>query len=504
MNTVYDAIIVGSGATGGWAAKVLTEAGLKVLLLEAGPSEAELKARTLWSRVKWKLGYRPDKDARRTSRARVQSRCFAWADHPDAFVDDDENPYTTPEDAPFAWVRGRQVGGRMVVRQHGLHFYRLGDFDFRAASRDGFGDDWPITHAELAPYYEKVERWMSLRGNDDGVPHLPSSVYAAPITPTPGEARFKQIVEKRWQTRKVISRRTASPAKTLPSAQATGNLTLRANAVVSHLPCDVNTGKPSGVVFIDRRTGHTEEAKAKIVVLCASTLESTRILLNSKSRQHPEGLGNSSGTLGRYLMDHLYMLGMESRMPLPQGDQVPSPGWGYMPQFKNATEKSEGYLRGFALNVFTLGDACHLVPIGEMLPRAENRVTLDPQVKDRWGIPVLRIECRHSENELAMGREMVETCRELFREAGFEQTKDATQLATPGMAIHEVGTARMGKDPKTSVLNGWNQAWDAPNLFVMDGACFPSQGVQNPTLAMMALAVRASEYLVAQARRGEL
>lgn len=496
MSNTCDVVVVGSGACGGWAAKELTEAGLRVTVLEAGRGRGADEALTLMHRVRTRLKLPLPGRARQP----VQSRTYAWSAHPHAFVDDVENPYTTPGGRPFNWIRARQVGGRTSVRAHGRQFYRLSDADFKAGSRDGLSPDWPLTLAELAPYYARVERWMGLRGNADGLPHLPDSEFAAPIEMNAAERRFKERVEASWPERRVVVRRTAGSPVTLPAAARTGRLTLRTHAVASHVLYDAGTGRARGVAYVDARTGRTREVLASAVVVAAGTIESTRLLLNS----HPGGLGNSSGQLGRNLMDHTYVLGIEARMNLPAAEQQPLDSWAYVPQFRNRASREQGFARGYGVQVFTLGDACHTVPFGEMLPRPENRVTLDPEQKDRWGIPAAHIDCAHAENELRMGEDAVDACVQMLQAAGFELERINRELAVPGTAIHEVGTARMGEDPRSSVLNRFNQSWDVPNLLVTDGACFPSQGPQNPTLTMMALTVRACEHLVGELRAGRL
>ncbi|WP_342377777.1 GMC family oxidoreductase [Myxococcus stipitatus] len=503
--TIFDAVVVGSGACGGWAAKQLTEAGLNVLVLEAGRSERSDRLLWLWHRIRQKLlGYRAESDDSRKQRQSVQSTTFAWPFHPHAFVDDVDNPYTTPKDAPFSWIRARQVGGRTSVKAHGRQFYRLSDFNFKAGSRDGQGPDWPLTLEDLRPHYETVERWMGIHGNADGLDTLPDSVFASHIPMNPAEQRLKERVERRWPERRVVVRRTASAPVTLPAALKTGRLTLRTHAVVDQVLYDAKTGRASGVTYVDTRTGKTLEARARVVVLAAGTIETTRLLLHSRSAAFPEGLGNSSGQLGRNLMDHTYLLGIEARMNLPPEQQRAEQSWAYIPQFRNVTSQEDGFARGYGVQVFTFADTCHFVPFGEMVPRPGNRVTLSTTVKDRWGIPAAHIDCRHSDNELKMSADAVATCQEMMKEAGFTVEKVNDALSTPGMAIHEVGTARMGSDPKTSVLNPWNQSWDVSNLYVMDGASFPSQGPQNPTLTMMALAVRASAHVVSELKAGRL
>jgi choline dehydrogenase-like flavoprotein len=505
-HSTHDVVVVGSGATGGWAAKELTEAGLDVAVLEAGPGWFEETASRALFRVRRRAGYRVERDARALDRQRTQAKCYAWAGDPHAFVDDVDNPYSTADGKPFAWFRARQLGGRLAVRNHGLYFMRHSDLDFHAASRDGYGDDWPLAYADLVPFYERVERAMGIRGNHDGIAHLPESIYAGPSDSfSPLHLGAKQAIEGRWPERPVIGRRTASPPPALADAFRTGRLTLRANAVASHVVLDKATGKASGVAFVDRRTGRAHEVRGRAVVLCASAIESARILLNSETADGARGLANSSGVLGRYLMDHVYLSGLEGRRAhLPESA---SDGWSYLyvPQFVNVSPASREpeFLRGYGIQLALSGNAVHAYAFGEMLPRAENRVSLDSDVKDRWGIPAVRIDCAGGGNERKMVEHMVEQTREIMSALGAEIEKPA-KLLPPGACIHEVGTARMGRDAKSSVVDSFCRSWDVGNLFIADGASFPSQGVQNPTLTMMALTARCADFIVGALRRAEL
>jgi choline dehydrogenase-like flavoprotein len=499
----YDAIVVGSGPTGGWAAKTLTEAGMDVLVLEAGHRRLWGEAWLAVESARRRAGYRVENDPRALARQPMQAQCYAWKTHPHAFVDDVDNPYTTPKDKPFAWIRARQVGGRVVVRSHGLQFYRLGDFDFKAASRDGFGVDWPFSYAELAPYYDKVERFIRLVGNADDIPHLPNPIPAKQhLRVTNAEEHLQSAIARRWPDRKLIKRRTSAPPRPILAAAATGRLTLRSSAVVREVLVDHATGRARGVAWLEGGVERT--ATARVVVLGASTIESTRLLMNSRSTRYPDGLANSSDALGRYLMDHTHISGFESAMHLPRWRLHELVSWAYIAQFRNVTTKEPDFLRGYGISVFTYGRYCDFTAFGEMLPRATNRVTLDPIRKDKWGIPVARIDCEHSDNERLQAKDAMNQCREMLAAAGFEQKPLEPKLGPPGLAIHEVGTARMGSDPKTSVLNPFNECWDVKNLYVVDGACFVTQGVQNPTLTMMAISLRASENIVQRSRRMEL
>ena len=562
--TTFDAIVVGSGATGGWAAKELTEKGLRVLLLEAGKlldPDKDYKMIS-WPYERGDRALIPQTEVLKARRP-IQSKCYACQVYsPHLWVDDIDNPYTTPDGKPFDWIRGRQVGGRTIM--WGRQSYRLSDIEFKAASRDGFGEDWPFGHAELAPYYEKVERFVGISGAAHGLPQLPDSVFLPAMAMTCGELALKKAVEKNWNDRNVIMGRVAmltkphngraachycgncergcntnskfdTPGSTLPAAMKTKRLTLRTNAVVSHLIVDTNSAQAKGVAYVDQITKKSYEAHAKVVVLCASTIESTRILLNSASRQHPTGFGNTSDALGRYLMDHTYSISVSGSVPmtskLPYDYSDGRNNGAYIPKFRNVKDKHPDYLRGYGIQASSQkgmlpphiknhpgfgaqmkkaireSDApanFWMGAFGEMLPRETNRVTINKTKKDAWGIPVAHIDCQYSDNERAMSKDQFATLNEMAEAAGFKVEDSNSQLANPGLCIHEVGTARMGSDAKKSVLNPFNQLWDAKNVFVTDGACFVSQGCQNPTLTMMAVTVRACEYLVNEMKKGNL
>jgi glucoside 3-dehydrogenase (cytochrome c) catalytic subunit len=558
---IYDAIVVGSGATGGWAAKVLTERGMTVLVLEAGRQldpKKDFREHTFPYELKYR-GVAPE--SQYAPRQQIQSRCYAAKEYGHhLFVDDIDNPYTTPDDKPFWWIRGRHVGGRSVT--WGRQTYRLSDYDFKAAERDGYGDPWPFSYEDLKPYYEQVENFVGISGSYENLPQLPDSNFLPPMAMTCGERMLKKSVESKYPGRNVIIGRVAiltkshqgraachycghcdrgcsthsyysSPGSTLPAAAKTGKMTLRPNAVVREIIVDPNTGKASGVRVVNQITKRDYEEYGKVIVLCASTLESTRILLNSKSRQYPNGLGNSSGALGHYLMDHMFQISAGGFVPVLKGMEYDfSDGRAngiYVPRFRNIRDKHPNFIRGYGMQggckqdysfaharqtpgfgaefkklvrenpreiPFWLGAWC------EMLPRKENRVTIDPKKVDAWGIPALRIECSHGDNERAMAKDALETIKEMADSAGFMTQDTNSTPAPPGFCIHEVGTARMGADPKTSVLNKWNQSWDVKNVFVTDGACFVSQGCQNPTLTMMAITARACDY-IANEYKGE-
>ena len=555
---VYDAVVVGSGASGGWVAKQLTEAGLQVAVLEAG---RKLDPATDYSEHKTPLdlplrGQRNPPLAVRAEQP-IQKQCYQCDEYTHhLFIKDTEHPYTTPVDRPFSWIRGRHVGGKSVT--WGRQTYRLSDYDLKAASRDGFDADWPLDYAELAPYYDRVEAFVGVSGQAEGLPQLPDGTFLPPMALTCGEQMLKKAVREKFGRTLTIGRCAiltqalqgrpachycgpcsrgcstrsyySSPNSTLPAAEATGRLTLISNAVVSHIEVD-EAGKCRSVSYVDRLSRAQREVFAKVVVLCASTLESTRIMLNSRSARSPNGIANSSGALGRYLMDHIMGAGAYGTLPVLKGKpdtRATRPNGIYIARFRNIADKHPGFLRGYAfqgqaneqrwghaLTTPGFGEAfkhavrqrpwrINLSGFGECLPSSDNFCTLDKERVDAWGIPVLHISAAFGDNEKKMFKDMADTAMEMLEAVGAEDVTRKEEMAPFGLTIHEVGTARMGNDPKTSVLNRWQQAHDVSNLFVMDGAVFPSSACQNPTITIMALAARASDYLVEQFRTGSL
>jgi choline dehydrogenase-like flavoprotein len=532
---VFDAIVVGSGATGGWAAKKLTESGMRVALLEAGPKITTADYNE--HKQSWQLPYLGMSPQVIKDRP-IQGKCYACSEYNYKwFVNDTENPYT--QEKPFNWIRMRVLGGRSL--SWGRQSYRHGDIDFKAASKDGYGDDWPISYSDLVPYYEEVEKYVGISGRSEGLDQLPDSVFLPPMEMTCGEEALRTAVKDKFG-RVVTIGRTAiltknhngraachycgpcergcvthsyfsSPFTTVADAQKTGRLTLITDAVAARVV--MKDGKASGISYIDRTSRSPREVGAKVVVLCASTLESTRLLLNS-------GICNSSDALGRYVMDHIYQGGAAGIMPQfeakPWAGMPRRPNGIYIPRFRNIKEKhTNGFIRGYGYQggsspAFSFGapgfgasykDAVRkgfwnisISLWGECLARKENRVEIDRNRVDAWGVPVLKINAEWGDNEKKLWHDGRAQAAEMLRAAGATNVQLTGQYSVPGFCIHEVGTARMGNDPKTSVVNKYCQAHDVENIFVTDGAAWVSSGCQNPTLTMMAITVRACDYII--------
>jgi len=550
---VFDAIVVGSGATGGWAAKELTEAGLRVCLLEAGRNLNPEKDFTEHM-APYQIKYRGQSPEMKRTRP-IQSKNYACREYNYKwFVNDLENPYTTPEGKPFDWFRLRILGGRSMV--WGRQSYRFSDLDFKAASRDGYGQDWPISYADLAPYYDKVEEYIGVSGQAEGKSQLPDGKFLPPMKMTCGELMLKEVAEKKFGRTLTISR-TATLTKplngrapchycgpcergcrtnsyfngsiTVAAAQATGKLTLLTDSIAHQVLIDPKTGKAKGVSYIDRETRTPREVLGKVVVLCAQAQESTRILFNSATLQYPGGLGNSGGVLGHYLMDHPKDCGATGELPMlkpePWHGPPQRPTSVHLLRFRNVTEQNQKFLRGYGLYGRSGGDynfssgkigkeykqavkdgvyKISLDGYAECLPRWENYCELDKNVVDAWGIPVLRFHASFGDNEHAAMEDVVVSAAEMLQAVGAVNIHPYNNPTVMGNANHDVGSARMGNDPRTSVLNSWNQIHDVKNVFVTDGASFTTSPYQNPTLTMMALTVRACDYLVEQLKGGIL
>jgi len=518
----YDVLIVGSGASGGMAAYILTQKGAKCLLLDAGPHVDFNRQRTL--KPVYELPYRGFGKPGKLPHVYQATEFNA-----NQWVDFDQVPYTFSTKIPYSWARIRMIGGK--VNFWGRMSYRLSDYEFKAKDHDGYGDNWPISYAELAPYYDRVEPILRVSGRKEGLPQLPDGVFVEDASPDGAVIdRLNKTGKPRGMVVTKIRRAlgdgqfASSVNLLLPAAQATGNLTIVPNAVVRNVTLDKQTGKANGVSFLDRQSGRELHAKAKVVVLGASALESTRILLNS-------GIANSSGVLGHYWHDQFYIPGgVIGVIPEARNGKAPRGligSSGVIVRFRNLKTREKNFLRGYACDVNPgqspdakyfptwgaeleaqvsshRGAGIGTTIMGETLARYEHHVKLDPKVADAWGIPVLNFNIRYTDNEYNMAKDAVDTVSELFTDSGFEVLHRNPIMNNPGRSMHELGTCRMGDNPKTSVLNKWNQSHDIKNLFVIDGSCFVTGGAQNPTLTIMALAMRASEYLAEQIRKGEL
>ncbi len=557
----YDAIVVGSGISGGWAAKELTELGLRTLVLEAGrpidPAKDYQEHKAPFQQRFRGLG-----DRRYVAdRQKVQSHSVSFDELSHQFwTDDVDNPYTTPNDKPFDWLRARQVGGKSII--WGRQVYRLSDLDFEANAKEGIAVDWPIRYHDIAPWYDHVERFIGVTGRAEGLAHLPDGVFLPPMAFTVAEAAVRDRVAKKFTGERMMTigrcavltapkpgrqpchycgpchrgcitrSYFSSLNSTLPAAQATGKLTLRPFSVVRSLEFDPKTRRISKVHVIDAQSGAELSFTSRIVFLCASAIESARILLNSTSNEFPTGLANSSDQVGRNIMDHIKWGGASGEFDEWEDKRVVGnrPNGIYVPRFRNVKSRHKDFVRGYGFQgganrsswegrwqeqgigasfkerLTTLSPwSMNFGGFGEMLPRAANRATVHPTLKDKWGIPSLHIECQWSENELAIHRDMNITAMELLEASGARNIRPSTRgPSTPGNTNHEMGSARMGRDRKTSVLNGHNQAWDAPNLFLTDGACMTSSSCQNPSLTYMALTARAVHFAVDEMKRRNL
>ena len=531
----YDAIVVGSGATGGWAAKKLTESGMRVALLEAG---SNVSKKDFTEHVNpWQMPYLGMSPKMLKERP-IQGSCYACTEYNQKwFVNDQENPYT--QDKPFKWIRMRVVGGRSL--SWGRQSYRMGDIDFKAASRDGYGENWPIEYADLVPYYEEVEKYVGISGQAEGLDQLPDSIFQPAMEFTCTEEHLRQKVKAKMG-RVVTMGRTAiltwplngrqpchycgpcergcttnsyfsSPFTTIADALRTGRLTMITDAVAARVLMQ-DGGKAEGIEYIDAKTRELKKIRAKVMVLCASTLESTRLLLNSN-------LCNSSGVLGQHLMDHIYQGGASGIMPMfeakPWAGAPRRPTGIYVPRFRNIKEKeTNGFIRGYGYQGgstpgFSFGapgfgkdykDAVRkgfynmsLGLWGECLARPENRVEIDKTRRDAWGVPILKISAEWGDNEKKLWEDGRIQAAEMLEAAGATNVQKTGTYSTPGFCIHETGTARMSNDSKKGVLNKYCQTHDVENIFVTDGAAWVSSGCQNPTLTMMAITVRACDYI---------
>lgn len=553
----YDVIVVGSGASGGWACKRLAEAGLKVALLEAGRPQSDENFSE--HKPAFELKYRNlAKEIVRKTRP-IQSIFDVCSEYNyDWFVNDLEEPYSTPAGQPFHWMgRLRMTGGRTNV--WGRVSLRFSDWDFKAASHDGYGEDWPLSYKDIEPYYDLVEKYVGISGSAEGLEHLPDGQFQPPVPLTCQETLFRNRVKEKLG-RSVMPTRSANLTKplngrgpchycgpcergcmthsyfnsaftTVADAIGSGNCTLISNAMVHRVLMDAERNRARGVLYVDRITRQSREISARAVVLCAQSQESVRILLNSATPQHSNGLGNSSGVLGHYLTAHVRSGGGGGEIPdlgakASLGAPVKPLGI-YIARFRNLRNDPpyKKFLRGFGYEGESstdfnwdapgFGEAykkalreprtrIEITGFGEVLPRWDNFVEIDPNVKDVYGIPVLKIHMSDGENERAMIKDMGDSAGEMLEAAGARNIRTYAHPSAPRWALHEAGIARMGSDPKKSVLNQFQQSHDIKNLFVMDASGFTSNPCQNPTLTIMSLAVRSCDYLMAELQRNSL
>lgn len=557
-NNTYDAIVVGSGISGGWAAKELTEKGLKVLLLERGRNVEHVKDYTTAMKKPWEFEHRGKITEAQKETHPVQKRDYPYTEFNESFwVNDIDCPYT--EVKRFDWYRGFHVGGKSLM--WGRQSYRFSDLNFEDNLKDGHGVDWPIRYKDLAPWYDYVEKFAGISGKAENWPALPDGEFLPPMEMNCVEKDVKKRIEDKWQKSRIMTigrvanltvehggrakcqyRNLCSrgcpfgayfstQSSTLPAAVATGNLTLRPFSLVNTIIYDKETQKAKGVVVIDSETKETIEYFAKIVFVNGSTLGSTFLLLNSVSDEHPNGLGNGSGELGHNLMDHHFRCGASGRAEgfddkYTFGKRANGI---YIPRYQNMNGEKRDYLRGFGYqggasrgnwhadvaelafgaefkDQMTVPGAWNmgLGGFGESLPYHENRVYIDKSKKDKWGQPVLAIDCEFKENEQKMRVDMMNDAAEMLEAAGMKDVNTYDNGSAPGMAIHEMGTARMGHDPKTSVLNKWNQMHEVKNVFVTDGSCMTSAACQNPSLTYMALTARACDFAVSELKKGNI
>ncbi len=554
----FDAIVVGSGISGGWAAKELTEKGLKVLLLERGRNVEHITGYTNALKAPWELPHR-GKTSRKLLDAHptLQRDYVLYEGNEDFWVDEAACPYR--EEKPFDWFRGYHVGGRSLM--WGRQSYRWSDFDFEANAREGLGTDWPIRYADLAPWYDHVERFAGISGSKEGLPQLPDGEFLPPMELNCVEREVAGRLEKQFGgRRKLIIGRVANltaplpgrvncqfrnkcwlgcpfgayfstQSSTLPAAVKTGRLTLRPFSIVTRLLYDRDAVKATGVEVLDAETNQAHEFKARIVFLCASTFNSTWILMNSATEVWPDGLGSRSGELGHNAMDHHFRCGASGEVDGFADRYVygrRANGF-YIPRFRNLFDDRRDYLRGFGYqggasregwdrDVAELGIGADLkkaltapgawtigmTAFGETLPDHRNRMYLDKTLRDRWGLPTIAFDCTIRENETKMRRDMTNDAAEMLEATGVKNVRPRDSGYTFGQAIHEMGTARMGRDPKSSVLNSHNQVWDAKNVFVTDGASMASSSCVNPSLTYMALTARAASFATEEMQKGNL
>jgi choline dehydrogenase-like flavoprotein len=558
----FDAIVIGSGMSGGWAAKELTGNGLKTLMLERGRDVKHIKDYPTTNMYPWEFPHHGQLPNDVQEANPIANRCYAFGeDSEHFFVKDHEHPYV--QEKPFDWIRGYQVGGKSLLWARQTQ--RWSDFDFEGPARDGFAVDWPIRYKDIAPWYSYVEKFAGISGNKDGIPELPDGEFLPAYPLNDVEDYFSKHVKSNYQNRYVISARCAHLSKpnqihidqgrsqcenrvlcqrgcpfggyfsanssTIPWALKSGNLTLRPFSVVESIIYDEKLGKATGVRIVDTKTKETIEYFARIIFVNAAALNTNLVLLNSTSSRFPNGLGNDSGVLGKYVAFHNYSahIGAEYDGFNEWTTDGRNPaGGGYVPRFRNVYKQETDFLRGYASGFSAYRFKQHkydgvgsnlkegLVKgefgpwyvgshmMGETIPKESNLVSLDANQKDEWGVPLLKISVDYDDNDEKMKKDYIEQFTEMFTSAGFTNIKPSSNHQAPGLDIHEMGGARMGNDPKTSILNKWNQVHACKNVFVTDGASMTSTSCQNPSLTYMALTARAAGYAVSEMKKGNV
>ena len=553
----YDAIVIGSGISGGWAAKELTEKGLKVLMLERGRNIEHIKDYVNANKETWEFAHRGERTTQMVKDYPVLKRDYPLNEETlGMWANEKDSPYT--EVKRFDWYRGYHVGGRSLL--WGRQSYRHSQMDFEANAKEGIAVDWPIRYNEMAPWYSYVEKFAGIQGSKEGLDVLPDGEFMPPMEMNVVEKDVAAKLKSHYNgDRHMFIGRSANitqphydrvncqyrdrcwrgcpfgayfstQSSTLPAAMKTGNLTLEANKIVTRILFDKDKKRATGVEVIDAETNKTYEYNAKIVFVCASSFNSTWVLMNSATDVWEGGLGSSSGELGHNVMDHHFRLGARGNAEGfdDKYEFGRRPTGIYVPRFRNVGSDKRDYLRGFGyqggagrgrgvdIAEFTIGtdlkDALtepgkwgmNLLAFGEMLPYHDNKILLDKTKKDKWGLPVLSFDVEIKENEIRMRKDMMNDAAEMLNAAGVKNVSTYDAGYAVGQGIHEMGTARMGRDPKTSVLNGNNQVWDAPNVFVTDGACMTSASCVNPSLTYMALTARAADFAVKELKKGNL
>lgn len=554
----YDAIVIGSGISGGWAAKELTEKGLTTLLLERGRNIEHIKDYKNTGKEAWDFPHRGQRTQQMIRDYPVLNREWLLSEIDlDFWASEKDCPYI--EEKPFNWYRGYHVGGRSLM--WGRQSYRLSNFDFEANAKEGIAIDWPIRYQDLAPWYSYVERFAGISGSREGLPQLPDGEYLPPMELNCVEKEVAARMASHYNNkRRMIIGRSANvtvahngrgpcqfrnkcghgcpfgayfstQSTTLPAAMATGKLTLRPFSIVTRILYDKDSKKATGVEILDAETNKTYTYSAAVIFVCASALNSAWVLMNSATDIWPGGLGSSSGELGHNVMDHHYKLGAYGIAEGHEDKYVAGrrPNGIYIPRYRNLFDDKRDYLRGFGyqggagragwgrdIAELSIGSelkealcepgawSIGIAAFGEILPYHDNTISLDKDKKDKWGLPVLRMNCVIKENEHRMRKDMMEDAKEMLEIAGIKNVSTFDAGFAMGQCVHEMGTARMGRDPKTSVLNEWNQVWDARNVFVTDGACMTSSACQNPSLTYMAMTARAVDHAVSELKKRNL